>query len=183
MIDRIIQWSLHNRLIVIALALVLLVWGGYSTIKAPVDVFPDLTAPSVTIVTEARGMPPEDVEKLITFPIESAMNGASGVRRVRSNSGIGISVVTVEFDWETDVYLARQMVSERLQTLQNELPADVGAPQMAPVSSIMGEIMFLALTSEAHSEIELKTTADYTIRRRLLAVSGVAEVISTGGAS
>ncbi|WP_287816736.1 efflux RND transporter permease subunit [Idiomarina sp.] len=181
MIDRIIQWSLHNRLIVIALALVLLVWGGYSTIKAPVDVFPDLTAPSVTIVTEARGMPPEDVEKLITFPIESAMNGASGVRRVRSNSGIGISVVTVEFDWETDVYLARQMVSERLQTLQNELPADVGAPQMAPVSSIMGEIMFLALTSEAHSEIELKTTADYTIRRRLLAVPGVAEVISTGG--
>jgi len=181
MIDRIIQWSLHNRLIVIALALVLLVWGGYSTIKAPVDVFPDLTAPSVTIVTEAHGMPPEDVEKLITFPIESAMNGASGVRRVRSNSGIGISVVTVEFDWETDVYLARQMVSERLQTLQNELPADVGAPQMAPVSSIMGEIMFLALTSEAHSEIELKTTADYTIRRRLLAVPGVAEVISTGG--
>ncbi|MBJ7266419.1 MULTISPECIES: efflux RND transporter permease subunit [Idiomarina] len=181
MIDRIIQWSLHNRLIVIALALVLLIWGGYSTIKAPVDVFPDLTAPSVTIVTEAHGMPPEDVEKLITFPIESAMNGASGVRRVRSNSGIGISVVTVEFDWETDVYLARQMVSERLQTLQNELPADVGAPQMAPVSSIMGEIMFLALTSEAHSEIELKTTADYTIRRRLLAVPGVAEVISTGG--
>lgn len=181
MIDRIIQWSLHNRLIVIALALVLLVWGGYSTIKAPVDVFPDLTAPSVTIVTEAHGMPPENVEKLITFPIESAMNGASGVRRVRSNSGIGISVVTVEFDWETDVYLARQMVSERLQTLQNELPADVGAPQMAPVSSIMGEIMFLALTSEAHSEIELKTTADYTIRRRLLAVPGVAEVISTGG--
>lgn len=181
MIDRIIHWSLHNRLIIIALALVLLVWGGYSTVKAPVDVFPDLTAPSVTIVTEAHGMPPEDVEKLITFPVESAMNGASGVRRVRSNSGIGISVVTVEFDWETDVYLARQMVSERLQTLQNELPEDVGAPQMAPVSSIMGEIMFLALTSDAHSEIELKTTADYNIRRRLLAVPGVAEVISTGG--
>lgn len=181
MIDRIIHWSLHNRLIVIALALVLLVWGGYTTLKAPVDVFPDLTAPSVTVVTEAHGMPPEDVEKLITFPIESAMNGASGVRRVRSNSGIGISVVTVEFDWETDVYLARQMVSERLQTLQNELPADVGAPQMAPVSSIMGEIMFLALSSAEHSEIELKTTADYTIRRRLLAVPGVAEVISTGG--
>lgn len=181
MIDRIIHWSLHNRLIVIALALVLLIWGGYTTLKAPVDVFPDLTAPSVTVVTEAHGMPPEDVEKLITFPIESAMNGASGVRRVRSNSGIGISVVTVEFDWETDVYLARQMVSERLQTLQNELPADVGAPQMAPVSSIMGEIMFLALSSAEHSEIELKTTADYTIRRRLLAVPGVAEVISTGG--
>ncbi|WP_258808104.1 efflux RND transporter permease subunit [Pseudidiomarina sp. CB1] len=181
MIDRIIHWSLHNRLIVIALALVLLIWGGYTTLKAPVDVFPDLTAPSVTVVTEAHGMPPEDVEKLITFPIESAMNGASGVRRVRSNSGIGISVVTVEFDWETDVYLARQMVSERLQTLQNELPADVGAPQMAPVSSIMGEVMFLALSSAEHSEIELKTTADYTIRRRLLAVPGVAEVISTGG--
>ncbi|MGM0482204.1 MAG: efflux RND transporter permease subunit, partial [Pseudomonadota bacterium] len=181
MIERIIHWSLHNRLIIIAMALVLLVWGGYSTVKAPVDVFPDLTAPSVTVVTEAHGMPPEDVEKLITFPIESAMNGASGVRRVRSNSGIGISVVTVEFDWETDVYLARQMVSERLQTLQNELPQDVGAPQMAPVSSIMGEIMFLALTSDKHSEIELKTTADYTIRRRILAVPGVAEVISTGG--
>ncbi|MGQ4276886.1 efflux RND transporter permease subunit [Pseudidiomarina sp. E22-M8] len=181
MIERIIHWSLHNRLIIIAMALVLVVWGGYSTVKAPVDVFPDLTAPSVTVVTEAHGMPPEDVEKLITFPIESAMNGASGVRRVRSNSGIGISVVTVEFDWETDVYLARQMVSERLQTLQNELPQDVGAPQMAPVSSIMGEIMFLALTSDKHSEIELKTTADYTIRRRILAVPGVAEVISTGG--
>ncbi|KFZ30061.1 multidrug transporter AcrB [Pseudidiomarina salinarum] len=181
MIERIIQWSLHNRLIVIAVALVLLVWGSYSAATAPVDVFPDLTAPSVTVVTEAHGMPPEDVEKLITFPIESAMNGASGVRRVRSTSGIGISVITVEFDWETDIYLARQMVSERLQTLRNELPEEVSAPQMAPVSSIMGEIMFLALTSEKHSEIELKTTADYTIRRRILAVPGVAEVISTGG--
>lgn len=181
MIDRIIQWSLQNRLIIVALAAGLLFWGGYTTLKTPVDVFPDLTAPSVTVVTEAHGMPPEDVEKLITFPIESAMNGASGVRRVRSNSGIGISVITVEFDWETDIYLARQMVSERLQTLQNELPADVGAPQMAPISSIMGEIMFLALTSANHSELELKTTADYTIRRRILAVPGVAEVISTGG--
>lgn len=181
MIHRIIQWSLQNRLISIIAAIVLLVWGTYVTSQTPVDVFPDLTAPTVTIVTEAHGMSPQDVEQLITLPIESAMNGASGVRRVRSNTGIGISVVIVEFDWETDIYLARQMVSERLQTLQNDLPSDVGVPQMAPISSIMGEIMFLALTSAEHSEIELKSVADYDVRRRLLAVPGVAEVITTGG--
>src|SRR6056297_2589979 len=125
MIDRIIRWSLGNRLLVLAAALLLLFWGGWSSLQAPVDVFPDLTAPSVTVVAEAHGMPPEDVERLVTFPIETAMNGASGVRRVRSNSGIGISVVTVEFAWGTDVYQARQVVAERLQAASASLPADL----------------------------------------------------------
>ena len=181
MIDRIIAWSLANRLLVLALAGLLIVWGGWQSISAPVDVFPDLTAPSVTIVAEAHGMPPEDVEALVTFPIETAMNGAGGVRRVRSNTGVGISVVTVEFDWGTDVYRARQLVSERLQTARAALPSDLPSPVLAPVSSIMGEIQFMALVSDRHDEMVLKTTADWTVRRRLLAVPGVAEVIPTGG--
>lgn len=181
MIDRVIEWSLSNRLLVLALAGLLVVWGGWQSINAPVDVFPDLTAPSVTIVAEAHGMPPEDVEALVTFPIETAMNGAGGVRRVRSNTGVGISVVTVEFDWGTDVYRARQLVSERLQTARASLPLDLPPPVLAPVSSIMGEIQFMALVSDSHDEMALKTTADWTIRRRLLAVPGVAEVIPTGG--
>ncbi len=181
MIDRIIHWSLANRLLVLAAAGLLLLWGGWSSLQAPVDVFPDLTAPSVTIVAEAHGMPPEDVETLVTFPIETAMNGAGGVRRVRSTTGVGISVVTVEFDWGTDVYRARQLISERLQTARATLPADLPTPVLAPVSSIMGEILFLALVSDTHGEMELKTVADWNVRRRLLAVPGVAEVISTGG--
>lgn len=181
MIDRTIRWSLDNRLVVLAAAVLLLVWGGWSSFQAPVDVFPDLTAPSVTVVAEAHGMPPEDVERLVTFPLETAMNGASGVRRVRSNSGIGISVVTVEFDWGTDIYRARQIVSEKLQTARTALPQDLPTPVLAPVTSIMGEIMFIALVSDRHDEMTLKTTADWIVRRRLLAVAGVAEVIPTGG--
>ncbi|SDJ51076.1 efflux RND transporter permease subunit [Microbulbifer yueqingensis] len=181
MIDRVIQWSLANRLLVLAAAALLFVWGTWSSLKAPVDVFPDLTAPSVTVVAEAHGMPPEDVERLVTFPLETAMNGASGVRRVRSNSGIGISVVTVEFDWGTDIYRARQIVSEKLQTARTALPPDLPPPVLAPVTSIMGEILFIALTSDVHDEMTLKTTADWVVRRRLLAVPGVAEVIPTGG--
>lgn len=181
MIDQIIRWSLHNRLLVLAASMGLLLWGGWATVKTPIDVFPDLTAPSVTIVAEAHGMPPEDVEALVTIPIESAMNGASGVRRVRSTTGVGNSVVTVEFEWGTDIYLARQIVSEKLQGAMSSLPPDLPPPQLAPVSSVMGEILFVALHSSAHDEMALKTTADWTVRRRLLAVPGVAEVIPFGG--
>lgn len=181
MIDQILRWSLHNRLLVLAASMGLLLWGGWATVKTPIDVFPDLTAPSVTIVAEAHGMPPEDVEALVTIPIESAMNGASGVRRVRSTTGVGNSVVTVEFEWGTDIYLARQIVSEKLQGAMSSLPPDLPPPQLAPVSSVMGEILFVALHSSAHDEMALKTTADWTVRRRLLAVPGVAEVIPFGG--
>ena len=181
MIEAIIRWSLGNRLLVLAAAALLLLWGSWSARQTPIDVFPDLTAPVVTVVAEAHGMPPEDVERLVSFPIETAMNGATGVRRVRSNSGVGIAVVSIEFEWGKDIYRARQIVSEKLQTLSASLPADLPAPVMAPVSSIMGEIMFIALTSDRHSEMELKTTADWVVRRRLLAVPGIAEVIPNGG--
>jgi CzcA family heavy metal efflux pump len=181
MIDRIIQQSLANRALVLTAAALLLLWGTWSVWHAPVDVFPDLTAPAVTIVAEAHGMPPEEIETLVTFPVETAMNGASGVRRVRSNIGVGITVITVEFDWGTDMYRARQIVAEKLQQARTELPPDIPAPVLAPVTSIMGEILFMALLSDRHSEMELKTTADWTVRRRLLAVPGVAEVIPTGG--
>lgn len=181
MIDRIIRWSLDNRLLVLTAGLVLLFAGGRQAMNTPLDVFPDLTAPSVTVVTEAHGMPPTDVEQLISFPVETVMNGASGVRRVRSTSGIGISVITVEFNWGVDIYRARQIVSEKLQAVRSELPADIPPPQLAPVTSIMGEILFVALTSEQHDAMTLKTTADWLVRRRLLAVPGVAEVIPIGG--
>ncbi|HVT44590.1 MAG TPA: efflux RND transporter permease subunit [Thermoanaerobaculia bacterium] len=181
MIDRIIQWSLRNRLIVIVTAALLLVWGTYEAVKMPVDVFPDLTAPTVTVVAEAHGMAPQEVETQITFPVETALNGASGVRRVRSSTGVGIAVIWVEFEWGTDIYQARQVVSEKLQLAQSTLPPGVAPPVLAPVSSIMGEIMFIALTSDRHSPMELKTTADWNIRRRLLAVPGVSQVIPTGG--
>ena len=181
MIAPTIHWSLKNRLFVVVGALLLLLWGGYETARMPVDVFPDLTAPTVTVVTEAHGMAPREVETLITLPIESALNGASGVRRVRSNTQVGLSIVYVEFEWGTDIYQARQVVSEKLQTTANSLPPDVPAPVLAPVASIMGEIMFASLTSNRHDSIELKTTADWVVRRRLMAVAGVAEVIPYGG--
>jgi CzcA family heavy metal efflux pump len=181
LVDKIIQWSLRNRLIVIVTAALLLVWGTYEAVKMPVDVFPDLTAPTVTVVAEAHGMAPQEVETQITFPVETALNGASAVRRVRSSTGVGIAVIWVEFEWGTDIYQARQVVSEKLQLAQSTLPPDVAPPVLAPVSSIMGEIMFIALTSDRHSPMELKTTADWNIRRRLLAVPGVSQVIPTGG--
>lgn len=180
MIAKWIAWSLHNRLLVLFGGLLLLAWGAFEAKRMPVDVFPDLTAPSVTVVTEAHGMAPEEVEKLVAFPLETALNGAPGVRRVRSNNSIGIGVVTVEFDWGTDVYQARQIVTERVATVRGELPADL-EPTLAPVTSIMGEIMFIALHSDRHTPMELKTAADWTLRRRLLAVPGVAEVIPNGG--
>lgn len=181
MIEKTIDWSLRNRLLIFISALLLLFWGGYEALRMPVDVFPDLTAPTVTVVTEAHSMAPQEVESLITRPIESALNGASGVRRVRSSTGIGFSVVWVEFDWGTDIYQARQIVSEKLQLARSSLPQDTPAPVLAPITSIMGEIMFIALHSEQHDLMALKTVADWTLRPRLLAVSGVAEVIPNGG--
>jgi len=181
MIAPVIHWSLNNRLFVVVGALLLLLWGGYETSRMPVDVFPDLTAPTVTVVTEAHGMAPKEVETLVTLPIESGLNGASGIRRVRSNTQVGISVVYAEFEWGTDIYRARQIVSEKLQTISGNLPPDVPRPVLAPVASVMGEIMFIALKSDRHDALELKTTADWVLRRRLLAVPGVAEVIPNGG--
>lgn len=181
MIESLIQWSLRSRLFVIMGALLLMLWGGFQTSRMPVDVFPDLTAPSVTVVMEAHGMSPTEVENLVTFPIETALNGSPGVRRVRSISSVGLSVVTVEFEWGTETLEARQIVSEKLQLARNSLPSDLPAPQMAPAASVMGEIMFIALTSSAHSGAELKSTADWVLRRRLLAVPGVAEVLTIGG--
>ena len=184
MIGQIIQWSLRNRLFVVLGALLLLVWGGYQTTRTPVDVFPDLTAPTVTVVTEAEGMAPADMEALVTFPIETALNGAPGVRRVRSATKIGLSTITVEFAWGTDGYLARQIVAERLQMAKASLPPGIDAPIMAPAASVMGEIMFIGLTSAKpgeHSTVALKNTADYVLRKRILAVPGVAEVLPIGG--
>jgi CzcA family heavy metal efflux pump len=180
-IARLIEWSLRHRVFVLFGGVLLLVWGVFEATRMPVDVFPDLTAPAVTVVTEAHGMAPEEVETLIAFPLETALNGAPGVRRVRSNNAIGISVITVEFDWGTDVYQARQIVAERLATVRDQLPPDLPEPTLAPVTSIMGEIMFIALHSERHDPMQLKTTADWVLRRRLLAVPGVAEVIPNGG--
>jgi Cu/Ag efflux pump CusA len=148
----------------------------------PVDVFPDLTAPTVVVLTEAHGMAPTEVETLITFPIETAVNGAAGVRRVRSSSSVGISVVWVEFDWDTDERTARQIVNEKLGLVQGSLPPQAEKPIMAPQASIMGEVLIVALTSDRHSPFALRTLADTTIRRRLLAVPGVAQVTPLGGA-
>ncbi len=181
MIGHIIAWSLRNKLFVVMAGVLLLAWGGWQAAKTPVDVFPDLTAPSVTVVTEAHGMAPTDVENLVTFPIETALNGAPDVRRVRSSTKIGLSVVTVEFEWGTDLYLARQIVAERLQLARASLPADIPAPAMAPAASIMGEILFIALASDRHDGMTLKDTAEQLIKRRVLAVPGVAEVLPIGG--
>lgn len=181
MIANIIRWSLANRLFVLIAAALLLGWGGYQTTRMPVDVFPDLTAPSVTVVAEAHGMSPTEVESIVTFPIETALNGSAGVRRVRSISTVGLAVVTVEFDWGTDIFRARQIVAEKLQLARASLPPDMPPPQLAPAASVMGEIMFIALTSATASGSDLKATADWVVRRRILAVRGVAEVITIGG--
>ncbi|ARJ66160.1 multidrug transporter AcrB [Magnetospirillum sp. ME-1] len=181
MISYIIQWSLRSRLFVLAAAALLLGWGTYETLRMPVDVFPDLTAPSVTVATEAHGMAPTEVERLVTFPIETALNGAPGVRRVRSSTTVGLSTVIVEFDWGTDVLMARQVVAEKLQLARAALPPDVAAPVMAPAASVMGEIMFIALRSDSHDGMAVKAAADWVVRKRILAVPGVAEVLPIGG--
>lgn len=182
MINRLILWSLSNRALVVVAALLLTVFGFYTAIRMPVDVFPDLTAPTVTVLTEAHGMAPTEVESQVTFPIEAAVNGASGVRRVRSATAVGISVVWVEFEWGTDIRNARQIVSEKISAVRNDLPPEVEPPVLAPQSSIMGEILFLALSSSQHSPAELRSYAETVVRRRLLAVPGVSQVTPIGGA-
>ncbi|MBA3357771.1 MAG: efflux RND transporter permease subunit [Pyrinomonadaceae bacterium] len=179
MLNKIIQWSLRNRLLVVIAAVALLIYGGYVTVRTPVDVFPDLTAPTVTILTESHGLAPEEVESLVTLPIEAAMNGTAGVYRVRSNSAIGISIVFVEFNLDTDIYRARQLVNEKLQ--QVRLPAGVPAPVLGPISSTMGEIMLISMTSKTTSAMELRSIADWTVRPRLLGVTGVSQVMIIGG--
>src|SRR5262249_27231867 len=156
-------------------------WGVFVLRDMPLDVLPDLSAPTVTILVEGRGMAPTEMEALVTFPIEAALNGASGVRRVRSATAVGLAVVWVEFDWGQEIQRARQIVTEKLSLVSSSLPPEVQTPVLAPISSIMGEIMFVTLESDRHSPLDVRTVADTVVRRRLLAVSGVSQVIATGG--
>jgi CzcA family heavy metal efflux pump len=180
-LKRIIGWSIDHHWIVIGLSLLLFAAGASTALQMPIDVFPDLTAPTVTILAEGQGMAPEEMETLVTFPLESAINGASGVRRVRSATAVGVAVVWVEFDWGTDIFMARQLVSEKLSLVSGALPPQVERPVLAPVSSIMGEILFFAISSDG-DPLTLRTLADATVRRRLLAVPGVSQVTPIGGA-
>lgn len=181
MLNRIIHFSLNNRLLILVVSVVLMVAGLYTAKNAEVDVFPDLTAPTVVVMTEAHGMASEEVEQLVTFPIETMVNGATGVRRVRSSSTNGFSVVWVEFDWGTDIYLARQIVSEKLTLVNEQLPDNIGKPTMGPQTSILGEVMIIGLTADSTSMMDLRTIADWTIRPRLLSIGGVAQVSVQGG--
>jgi CzcA family heavy metal efflux pump len=178
MLNRLISFSLHNRLFVVAFASLLLVYGTYTVINLPVDVLPDLNRPRVTIFLEANGMAPEEIETQIALPVETALNGAPGVEVVRSSSAIGIGMVFVEFDWNTDVYRARQLVAEKLQTVQ--LPDGI-VPVMGPISSVMGQIMLVGVSADSTSSAELRTLSDFTIRRRLMSIKGVSQVIPIGG--
>lgn len=181
MLNRIIRFSLQNRLFVLAASLLLMVVGMYTAYHTEVDVFPDLNAPTVVVMTEAGGMATEEVEKLVTFPIETAVNGSAGVRRVRSSSTTGFSVVWVEFDWDTDVYRARQIVSEKLAEVSEKLPEAAGNPTLGPQSSILGELLIVGLTADSTSMLDLRTLADWTVRPRLMSVGGVAQVAVLGG--
>lgn len=181
MLNKIIRFSLENRLVVLIAAVLLLIGGTYTASEMEVDVFPDLNAPTVVVMTEASGMAAEEVERLVTFPIETAVNGATDIRRVRSSSTTGFSVVWVEFDWGCDIYRCRQIVSEKLATITESLPVNVGKPTLGPQSSILGEMMIIGLTADSTSLLDLRTHADWTMRPRLLSVGGVAQVAVLGG--
>ena len=181
MLNKIIDFSLKNRLLVLFMALIILLGGSYVATQMEVDVFPDLTAPSVVVLTEAHGMATEEVERLVTFPIETAVNGATDVRRVRSSSATGISIVWVDFEWNTDIYKARQIVSERLAFIAERLPENAGNPTLAPQTSIIGEIMIITVSSDSISPMDLRTIADWQIRNRLLSIGGVSQVVVMGG--
>ncbi|MFN0008806.1 MAG: efflux RND transporter permease subunit [Planctomycetota bacterium] len=181
MVNFLIRWSLSHRVPVLFMAGLLMVVGVFVTLRMPVDVFPDLTAPTVAVVVEGHGISPKEMETQVTFPIEAAVNGAPDVRRVRSGTAVGIAVVWVEFEWGTDIYRARQTVAERLATVSGSLPPQVEPPKLSPASSIMGEILFISLTSPSHSQLELRTTATTQIRRRLLSIAGVSQVTPIGG--
>ncbi|HAQ71768.1 MAG TPA: CusA/CzcA family heavy metal efflux RND transporter [Flavobacteriales bacterium] len=181
MLNKIIHFALNNRLLIVVASVLLVAFGSFVASRMEVDVFPGLTAPTVVVLTEAHGMAPEEVEKLVTFPIETSVNGATNVRRVRSSSSAGISIVWVEFEWNTDIFRARQIVNEKITAVGEKLPIGVGNPTMAPQSSIMGEIMFVSLSSDSTSKMELRTIADWIIRPRLLATGGVSQVVVIGG--
>ncbi len=181
LLNKIIAFSLNNRVAVLVIAALCMVAGIYSASHSEVDVFPDLNAPTVVVMTEAEGMAPEEVERLVTFPIETAVNGATNVRRVRSSSTTGFSIVNIEFDWGTDIYRARQIVSEKIAMVGEDLPSNVGNPTLGPQASILGELMIIGLTAESTSMEDLRTMADWTIRPRLLSLGGVAQVAVMGG--
>ena len=184
MINRIIHFSLNNRIIILVCTAVLLIWGTLTLVRTEVDIFPDLNAPTVTVMTECSGLAPEEVERLVTYPIETSLNGSNGVRRVRSTSSAGFSVVWVEFDWDTDIYIARQTVSEKLSSIAEQLPDGVGVPTLGPQSSILGEIMIIGLTADSTSSVtmsRLRTIADRIISPRLLSLRGVSQVSVIGG--
>jgi heavy metal efflux pump (cobalt-zinc-cadmium) len=181
MLNKIIKFSLNNRMVILIASVLLMLAGTYTATNMEVDVFPDLNAPTVVVMTEAKGMAPEEVERLVTFPVETALNGATDVRRVRSSSTTGFSIVWVEFDWGTDIYIARQIVSEKLAVVKDNLPSNVGNPTLGPQSSILGEVLIVGLTADTTSLQDLRTLADWTIRPRLLSTGGVAQVTVIGG--